>query len=407
MLHVGAADAVASLWNSELRYVGIGAMLCAGVWTFLQLCRPLARSIAHSLKIKPVTSIPIARVDQDIPTPYIIVGMGLMTVVLYILFNKIFPISAMGAAFSSKMIIGSILYVLIFGGLFSIITAYFSGMVGVSASPGSSVVIAGILFAGWILQKDMSMSLPLPLNADQIAAAEAIVIIIGSVVTGMAAIANDNTQDLKVGQIIGATPWRQQLMLLLGVVVAALVIPPVMQALFDVYGIAGVMPHAGMDVTQSLPAPTAAMLAAMTITVFQHALPWMMMAVGGLSIIGLLICISIFKIHRYVKLSVLGVAIGMYLPLTSSLPLFMGGLIAYIVHRKIHNHNLLRANIGIRIACGLIAGSALMDVALAMLFSLQHSQDIFNLTSAAWVNYGIGLGFASVIGLGIWIVRRV
>jgi putative OPT family oligopeptide transporter len=408
LLHTDATNAVTSLWNSELRYVGIGAMLCAGIWTFLQLFKPLCRSISHSLSLKSQTSI--ARIDQDLPTPYIVVGMCLVTIVLYQLFNNIFPMVFMGESFAFKIVTGSIIYVLFFGGLFAIITAYFSGMVGVSASPGSSVVIAGILFAGWLLSKGLGIWTKLPLTADQIAAAEAVVIIVGSVVTGIAAIANDNTQDLKVGQLVGATPWRQQIMLLLGVIVSALVIPPVMQALFNVYGIAGVMPHPDMDVSQSLPAPVAAMLAAMTITVFQNALPWTMMFIGAAIVVSLLLLAKLFKTHRYFQLSVLGVAIGMYLPLSSSVPLFIGGLIAYMVQRKLKTlpfaEHALRVNSGIRIACGLIAGSAIMDVVLALIFSWQHNQDILRVVGDNWTNYSVGLGFGALIFLWLWIMKR-
>ncbi|PPJ44659.1 oligopeptide transporter, OPT family, partial [Rhizobium sp. KAs_5_22] len=143
-------------------------------------------------------------------------------------------------------------------------------------------------------------------------------IIIGSVVTGIAAIANDNTQDLKVGQLVGATPWKQQLMLLLGVVISSLVIPPVMQLLFNVYGIAGVMPHAGMDVTQSLPAPTAALMAAITEAVFRNSLPWTMMFIGSAIILVTLFINYFFQLKRFINFSILGIAIGMYLPLSSS-----------------------------------------------------------------------------------------
>lgn len=192
-----------------------------------------------------------------------------------------------------------------------------------------------MLFAAWMLLTVINHVLPLPLTYHQIKAAEAITIIIGSVVTGIAAIANDNTQDLKVGQLVGATPWKQQIMLLLGVIVSALVIPPVMQLLFDVYGIAGVMPHAGMDASQALPAPTAALMAAITEAVFRNTLPWTMMLVGAAIVLFIIIINYCFKLERYLHISTLGVAIGMYLPIASSFPLFLGGMIALFVQRRL------------------------------------------------------------------------
>jgi len=294
-----------------------------------------------------------------------------------------------------------------------VITAYFSGLVGVTASPGSSVVIAGILLASWLLYGLITRVISLPLGPEQLKMAEAIVIIIGSVVTGIAAIANDNTQDLKVGQLVGATPWKQQVMLLLGVLVSALVIPPVMQLLFNVYGIAGVMPHAGMDVSQALPAPTAALLAAITESVFHNRLPWAMMLAGAIVIGVVIVCNRLFKLYRHVQLSVLGIAIGMYLPMSSSFPLFAGGMIALFVKTQLRKQALPKADenqrtqIGTLIACGLVAGSALMNVVLAVPFSMLHSPDALSLVGVEWSTYGVLLGVLSTLMLAAWIKHRV
>jgi putative OPT family oligopeptide transporter len=232
-------------------------------------------------------------------------------------------------------------------------------------------------------------------------------IIVGSIVTGIAAIANDNTQDLKVGQLVGATPWKQQLMLLLGVVVSALVIPPVMHLLFDVYGIAGVMPRPGMDASQSLPAPTAVLLAAITTAVFQHALPWQMLLIGASMMILLMMLDRVLHLKRLFNLSVLGVAIGMYLPLSSSFPLFIGGMIAHRVKRTVKGHTN-KQQIGTLIACGLVAGSALIDVLLALIFSLTHSQNALALMSSArFEPYRVLLAVITIFILSVWIKNRV
>lgn len=418
LLQKPAAVAGALLWNSELRYLGIGAMLFAGVWTFIKLLKPLLLSMQaswHSFSLKNQRDTPILRIDKDIPLPYILMAISMMAVILFLFFQFIFPIEQVGfkASLTPSIVLAGVVYVLLVGFLFSVITAYFSGMVGVTASPGSSVVIAGMLFSSWLILCLMTSLLNVPFDASQIAAAEAIVIIIGSVVTGIAAIANDNTQDLKVGQLVGATPWKQQVMLLLGVVVSACVIPPVMQVLFDVYGIAGVMPHAGMDISQSLPAPTAAAMAAITEAVFHNNLPWQMMLVGALIIFLLMLSIRIFKLQRFMQFSILGVAIGMYLPMTSSFPLFLGGVIALLVRKRLHKQikdksvEKSHLQIGTRIACGLVAGSALVDVLLAIPFSILHSSDAWRIVTPGFESiYGILLGVLSTLGLAVWMARR-
>lgn len=412
------AEAVIWLWNSQMRYMGIGAMLFAGIWTFFKLAKPLGNSIVNSLRgftLKNDPSFILPRTDRDIPMLLIFMGVFGMAGVLYGFFHGIFPLHAIGldGRYTLGFVGGAVLYVLVIGFFFSVITAYFSGMVGVTASPGSSVVIAGMLFAAWLLLTCMEHILPLPLTQHQLLAAEAMTIITGSIVTGIAAIANDNTQDLKVGQLVGATPWKQQLMLLLGVIVSALVIPPVMQLLFDVYGIAGVMPRAGMDISQSLPAPTAALMAAVTQAVFSNALPWKMMLTGALIIMGVLSLNRMFGLNRFIRVSILGVAIGMYLPLASSFPLFLGGMIALLAEKRLNGKVLLAAKKayglqkGTLIACGMVAGSALMDVVLAIAFSLMHSPDALMLVGPAWMPYGVWLAVLSTAGLAVWIIHRV
>ncbi|USQ14717.1 oligopeptide transporter, OPT family [Legionella lytica] len=418
LTHYNPEQAASFLWNSEMRYLGIGAMLFAGMWTFLKLVKPLSKSIQTSFNTfvsKSRMDLEVPRTDKDIPLPYLLMGIGVMASILFLFFQLVLPLAQVGLDndYSPTLVFLAVLYVLFIGFIFSVITAYFSGMVGVTASPGSSVVISGMLFAAWLLLVAIDHFLPLPLSPQQIQAAEAITIMIGSVVTGIAAIANDNTQDLKVGQLVGATPWKQQLMLLLGVVVSSLVIPPVMQLLFNVYGIAGVMPHSGMDVSQSLPAPTAALMAAITEAVFQNSLPWNMMFFGSCIILVIIFLNHIFKIRRYLNLSILGVAIGMYLPLSSSFPLFIGGMIALFVQRHLRRlqknkeEQVTRKQKGTLIACGLVAGSAIIDVLLAIPFSIAKNPDALQLAGAGWKNTSVYLGVLSTLLLAWWINRRV
>jgi len=378
----------------------------------------LSKSIKVSLRAymqKNKKDAQLPRTDKDIPVPYILMGIGMMAAIMFLFFQLHLPLGQVGLDkdYAPTLIFLAVIYVLFVGFIFSVITAYFSGMVGVTASPGSSVVISGMLFAAWLLLTAIDHLLPLPLSAQQIQAAEAITIVIGSVVTGIAAIANDNTQDLKVGQLVGATPWKQQVMLLLGVVVSSLVIPPVMQLLFNVYGIAGVMPHDGMDVAQSLPAPTAALMAAITEAVFRNSLPWAMMLIGSCIILTIIFLNRILRLNRFVNLSILGVAIGMYLPISSSFPLFLGGMIALLVQRRMRRLNaskeesITRLQKGTLIACGLVAGSAIMDVVLAIPFSIMQSPDALQLVGPSWKNMSVYLGVGSTLFLAWWINHRV
>jgi putative OPT family oligopeptide transporter len=419
LLQYPAEKAAIFLWNKEMRYFGIGAMLFAGTWTLVKLIKPLAKSMTLSFSAFAANSRAgtlLPRTDRDIPMPFILIGVLIMTAVLFLFFQFILPLREVGLDedFAPTLVFAAVAYVVIIGFLFSVITGYFSGMVGVSASPGSSVVIAGMLFAAWLLLSVINHALALPMSNAQIKAAEAITIIMGSIITGIAAIANDNMQDLKVGQLVGATPWRQQLMLLLGVVVASLVIPPIIQLLFEVYGIAGVMPHEGMDPSQSLAAPTAALMAAITEAVFRNTLPWTMMLVGAAVILALIIVNRLFKLGRFISLSFLGVAIGMYLPIASSFPLFLGGMIAFAVNWQLNKKEMVkkeeknsRNQRGMLIACGLVAGSALIDVLLAIPFSIMRSPDALTLVGPGWYPYSVVLSAIVTLLVAVWIGHRV
>lgn len=368
------ASAIA-LWSDKIRYVSIGAMLTAGTWTLLGLFKPFVASLNNAATALQTTfnnlePDGILRTERDIPLHTVFLGLLLCLSMLYCIFAYSFPLPIGSQHYWTQAILlfGSLGYVLIAGFIFSAICGYFSGMVGVTASPGSAIIIAALFIAAILIKIIIGMdSDPHPVlnNTTQLHAA-AIAILIGSVITGAACISNDNIQDLKVGQIVGATPWKQQVMLLFGVVIASLVIPLIMELLFNVYGIADVLPHPGMSITDALPAPPAAMMAAVTNAVFHGTMPWQMITLGF--IIGIfLIALQAMLKKRNIRFSVIGVATGMYLPLATSTPIFVGSLLQKLAHR---NHPVKKNQHTTLIACGLVTGAALMDVVLAIPFSL-------------------------------------
>lgn len=350
------ADAASFLFSHQLRYLGIGAMLTAGFITLIMILRPLINNIRIGLlERKQRGASSKQRQEKDIPLVIIFGSVVLMTLAIGWLFWMLFPTLLTGLP-----LVCILLYLVIIGFIFSIVTAYFSGMVGVSASPGSAIVIAGILFSALLL----TTLIPDHGEKQWMHTLEAMTIVMGSILTGIAAIANDNSQDLKVGQLVGATPWKQECMLLLGVGISSLIIPSVMQVLFQAYGIGEVLPHPGMDPHKALPAPTAAMMMGLAEAFFREGLAWTMMLIGG-SIIG--VCLLL---RKPLKLSLLGVAIGMYLPLTTTVPLWIGGFAGYLIEKRAKKNSQKLKQLGAMIACGLIVGSTLMEVVLAIPLSL-------------------------------------
>lgn len=414
--HSNLNQTVMYLWNSKIRYIGIGAMLTAGLWSFLCLYKPLWQNIKNSLRgIKKTQQIDSRlRTERDIPLIIICFALVGMSIWMLSFFSSSFNLATLNISHSLHIpfYLITLVYILVVGFIFSVICGYFSGMVGVTASPGSAIIIAGMLIAAIAIRALLTAH-----GQPTIAALKqgaAITIIIGAIITGAAAVTNDNIQDLKVGQLLGATPWKQQFMLLFGAVVSALVIPPIMEVLFNVYGIAGVFPHPGMDVSAQLPAPPAALMAAITQGVFRHNLPWDMF---GLGIVTIIVCIILNQgLKRSGRsLSVLGLAIGMYLPLTTSTPLFVGSLIALLTkqHLQRRRHQLAKGEFetrqqrGILLACGLVAGAAVMNVIIAIPFAIAHNPDIMKIMPKQWLFFANDLGVLTLVVLSLWLYWSV
>ncbi len=353
------------IWEHQIRYIGIGALLFSGVSSLILIVKPLIK------KMMRVSASPFqpSRAETDLPKPILLLAIVMVTLLVVYLLMKLLPLDMLHLSMQSIAL--ATLFILGVGFVMAVVSAYLSAMVGVSASPGSAVVISALLLAAWgVLSACGVLS-----DSQQLLAAEAIVIILASMVTGIAAISNDNIQDLKVGQLIGATPWRQQLMLMLGVFVSALIIPAVMQSMYKVWGIAG--RNGGEN---SLPAPVAALLATLTDGFFQHALPWNMIAIGSVLLMCLMLLLKIKPFQAW-GLSYFGVAIGMYLPQETSIPLIFGGILAWMVKRRELKGFLAQGTTeqAVCLACGLVAGSAVMDVILAFVFAWANDVNVLAL----------------------------
>ncbi|MDQ8039248.1 MAG: OPT/YSL family transporter [Rickettsiella sp.] len=238
----------------------------------------------------------------------------------------------------------------------------------------------------------------------------------GTLVSSGCAITNDTIQDLKAGQIVGATPWKQQLILILGVIVSALVLAPTLELLFNAYGIGGISPPGRhMDPTQMLSAPQATLMASLVAGAFNHNLPWNLISIGFVVAVACIL-IDRFLQPRGMRLPVLAVGIGIYLPLDTSSALIFGGLASYLVERTlIKRHpkqteksadNSARQR-GLTLACGLVAGACLMGVFLAIPFTLAQSTDVLRLMPAHFTAIASIFGVLSTLGVLGWIYRTV
>jgi putative OPT family oligopeptide transporter len=296
----------------------------------------------------------VARTDRDMPMNIILALIGLSVVPLFFLFWRFTDSPGIGAAMAVLMVIA--------GFLFAAVSSYMAGLVGSSNNPISGITISTILVSSGLL-----LLLGLGPKAGPPAA-----ILIGAVVCCAAAIGGDNLQDLKCGQLVGSTPWKQQTMQIVGVVVAALVIAPVLNLLHEAYVIGG--PDSPLQV------PQAALMGAVSKGVFAGGLPWDIIGVGA-TIAAVVIAIDVTLQRRGAKIRVpvMAFAVGVYLPFDLNVPIFLGGIVAWLVGRALDRADAPPARRGeverngFLVAAGFITGESLMGIAIAIPFAVQKS----------------------------------
>ncbi len=381
-----AEDAAYAIWAAQVRYLGVGAMLVGGVWALISIRSSLLSGVKSGLAAaRAGAASAVAHTEQDLPMKAILVGIVLFTLPLFVLYQNIVGSLAVSLPMTIIMIVA--------GFLFCSVSAYMAGLVGSSNNPVSGITICTILFAALVLMLLMGRDAALgPVAA----------IMIGAVVCCAACIGGDNLQDLKCGYIVGATPWRQQVMLAIGAASSALVMAPVLNLLLKAYGIG--VPTA--EHPDPLLAPQATLMASVAKGMFGGALPWDMVAIGAL--IGAAIIawdLWLKKRGSEFRAPVLAVAVGIYLPLELSVPIFTGGLIAHFVERRLgdaaaDDGERAKRN-GMLFAAGLITGEALMGIFIAIPIVSSGRGDVLALPSN--LQFGEWLGLALVGALAAWL----
>jgi putative OPT family oligopeptide transporter len=366
----------------QCRRIGVGAMIVGGVWSLISLARPLVDGVRASLDAYKRASNGDAalRTEFDTPINYVAMVVLLGTIPVFAIFYF-----ALGA-YEGKLLIAAVMTVLmlVFGFLFSSVAGYMAGLVGSSNNPISGVTIATVIVSALILLQLMGND-GLAATLGPIA-----VIYLAGLICSAAAIAGDNMQDLKCGHVLGATPWRQQLFQVVGVVAAALVIPFVLQILDAGYGIgrpSPVNPNA-----TPLAAPQAGLMQALATGIFGAGIDWLFIYIGfGLAIV--LIVLDQIQARRgsSFRFPVLAVAVGVYLPLGLSVPIFIGGVLAALAARHSAGSSAEgdeASGTGMLLASGLITGEALMGVLVAMVAAFVVPLPLVS-----------GFGFAAMIGI--------
>jgi putative OPT family oligopeptide transporter len=386
---VGAEDAAYSIWSSQIRYLGVGAMLIGGIWTLFSLRSSLLSGIHSGLSAERNSDkVAIPATERDIPMRLIVIGLVLFVMPLMILYQAIVNQWSVSIPMTIIMIVA--------GFLFVSVSAYMAGIVGSSNNPVSGLTIATILFAALVLA--------FLLGRDSTIGAVA-TIMIGAVVCCAACIGGDNLQDLKCGYLIGATPWKQQLMLAVGGVSSAFVMAPVLSLLAQAYGI-GVPTEAHPN---PLLAPQANLMASVANGIFGGDLPWTMIGIGAAIGAAIIVIDEIQKKRgASFRTPVLACAVGIYLPVELSVPIFAGGLLAHLVERHVRAQDAERDvekihQKGVLFSAGLITGEALMGIFIAIPIVATGSADVLRL-GEGW-HFGGWLGLLMLVGVAILLYR--
>ena len=386
-----AEDIANTVWSKQIRYLGVGAMLVGGIWALVSLRHSLLSGVRSGLAAARASAagVVVAHTEQDLPMKWVLIGIVLFTLPLLALYQVIVGTLAVSLPMTIIMIVA--------GFLFCSVSAYMAGLVGSSNNPVSGITIATILFSAVMLLLMMGPDSEIgPVAA----------VMIGAVVCCAACIAGDNLQDLKCGYIVGATPWRQQVMLAIGAVSSALVMAPVLNLLADAYGI-GIATEAKPN---PLAAPQATLMAAVSKGMFGGELPWDMIAIGALIGIAIITLDEILKARgASFRTPVLAVAVGIYLPLELMTPIFLGGLLHHLVDRHLKRRGADAATLerhhrkGLLFAAGMITGEALMGIAIAIPIVSSGSAEVLALPEA--LRFGEWLGLLVVAGLALLLWR--
>ncbi|ECL6264392.1 TPA: oligopeptide transporter, OPT family [Campylobacter jejuni] len=378
-----AVDLASSVWSSKVRLIGTGAIAIAALWTLIELLKPVIEGIKEIVKnVKITNQEKNERTNIDLSLKSIFILFVLMVAGLFITFYSFVEDANLSIYYQMLFsFVGTLVSVLI-GFFVAAACGYMAGLVGSSSSP-----ISGIGLIGVIISSIVFLVLGVELFQDPMLSkfAVALAIFTTSVILATAAISNDNLQDLKTGHLVGATPWKQQVALLVGCVFGALAIVPVLNLLYQAYGFVGAMPREGMDASSALAAPQANLMSTIAQGIFHHNIEWGYMAFGVFVGILMIIIDKILKGTQKMSLPPLAVGIGIYLPPAVNIPLVIGGILKYIVMQHLtkkyaknsHKEEKLASceQRGTLFASGLIVGESIFGVIIAGITVFSVSMD--------------------------------
>ena len=410
-------DAAMVVWKTKVRFIGVGTIGIAAIWTLLILMKPMIEGMLHSFRmLKGGQAESEHRVDIDL-SPKTMIYILIATVVLIVIsLHHIIAAAPISPALSILLVVVCTFLAVFIGFFVAAASGYMAGLVGSSSSPISGIGIISVIVISLVLVSIGNAS-GLFETVDGQKFLTALTLFTASIVLTTATISNDNLQDLKTGLLVDATPWRQQVALIIGCFVGALVIAPVLEILYHAYGFSGALPRPDMDPSQALSAPQATLMTTISQGIFTNKLEWTYI-LTGVVLGAVLITIDAFlkKVSNKVfGLPVIAVGIGIYLPPSINMPVIVGAFLAWIMTRhiaKLGNKEVSAKaeRFGTLFSAGLIVGESLMGVILAFIIAASvttgGSEAPLSLNLENWDTIGEWLGLiVFIVGIVIFASR--
>ncbi|HHF3423800.1 TPA: OPT family oligopeptide transporter [Haemophilus influenzae] len=410
-------DSAMTVWKTKVRYIGVGTIGIAAIWTLLILMKPMIEGMIHSFRmLKGGQEASEHRIDIDL-SPKTMIYILIATVALIVISLHHFIAAAPISPELSILLVVVCTFLAVFIGFFvAAASGYMAGLVGSSSSPISGIGIISVIVISLVLVSIGNAS-GLFETVDGQKFLTALTLFTASIVITTACISNDNLQDLKTGLLVEATPWRQQVALIIGCFVGALVIAPVLEILYHAYGFSGALPRPDMDPSQALSAPQATLMTAIYQGIFTNKLEWTYILTGvGLGAVLITIDAFLKKVSNKVfSLPVIAVGIGIYLPPSINTPVIVGAFLAWIMARhiaKLGNKEVSAKaeRFGTLFSAGLIVGESLMGVILAFIIAASvttgGSEAPLSLNLENWDTIGEWLGLiVFIVGIVIFASR--
>ena len=414
-----------AVWKAKVRFIGAGCIGIAAIWTLITLIKPILEGMRISVQSMKMDTEERAlhRMDTDMKPATIGLVFLAIVVGLIICFYSFVSAVPISPALMWTLVVCGIVIALLIGFFVAAACGYMAGLIGTSASPISGIGILGIIISSLVVFAIASAN-DLFATPAGVKFATAMALFMTSVVVCIAAISNDNLQDLKTGQLVGATPWKQQVALLIGSVAGAVAIAPVLNLLYQAYGFTGAMPRPDMDPSGALSAPQATLMTTIAQGIFSSDLDWNYILIGvGIGILCIIVNLILKSTTATLSLPPLAIGMGIYLPPSLEMPLVIGSVISYFIGKylvkraKERSGELADADVeqcnrrGVLFASGMIVGESLMGVIIAVIIVLSvtsgGSEDPLGLVGKSFAETAEWLGLIVFLAVIVYFIRLV